>query len=634
MSAHTIGTSLAAPTTSPMVGPTTYGSNDATDATTLRHQMLEISDLVRDLAGEFELEPLLEKVISKALGLLGYTSGSISLVDERAGTYTKKVDSGVICQEGLSFPLSEGVTGAVAAARKPVILGAYHEIPIGHISPDDPRWACAVMGVPLFRNDAVIGALVVFGRIPGEVFTEDEARLVELFARHATIAILNSQLHTIAAERAKAVAISEERERSSQNSRDSVNTVLTNLVVNLEQAASQLQDSDGSLHAVVTRARQLARDALASASREEDASGFGLNTRTQSFEEEIQEELEWMEASTSLHTEFHVLGTRRNLGPEVHHHGFKVVQEALSNVVKHSQAAQVRVGLIFNSGYISIVVEDNGVGFDVATAHRNHSSLRPDCLGLHDMASRISRLNGDFSIDSTEGWGTTVRAQVLDNGSFAAGESMAPRWKLVIATKTPLVSAGLNRLLTIHEPAIQVAAEVHSEDQFSDTIALVRPDIVAVDLSMIKDDFLEKLVQLHQENPNLPIIAITTNPTAEELYASSRAGVRSFLRADSSPSKIVRTIVAAVQGNSLLDGGVLESLTEYLSTEMLVDEPTQRELEVLRVIGEGSSNQEIAEKLHISIKTVEKHVSSLLRKSGAKNRTTLANMYLQKLSRF
>jgi hypothetical protein len=86
MSAHTIGTSLAAPTTSPMVGPTTYGSNDATDATTLRHQMLEISDLVRDLAGEFELEPLLEKVISKALGLLGYTSGSISLVDERAGT--------------------------------------------------------------------------------------------------------------------------------------------------------------------------------------------------------------------------------------------------------------------------------------------------------------------------------------------------------------------------------------------------------------------------------------------------------------------------------------------------------------------------------------------------------------------
>jgi DNA-binding NarL/FixJ family response regulator len=198
----------------------------------------------------------------------------------------------------------------------------------------------------------------------------------------------------------------------------------------------------------------------------------------------------------------------------------------------------------------------------------------------------------------------------------------------------PLVSAGLIRLLNLHEPAIQVAAEIHSDDQFIETLNLVKPDIVAVDLAMVRDDFLEQLIALRQEQPNLPIIAITTNPTADELYASSRAGVRGFLRADAEPSTIVRTIVAAVQGNSLLEGSVLESLTDYLSADMLIDQPTQRELEVLRVIGEGQSNQEIASRLHISIKTVEKHVSSLLKKSGTKNRTMLANMYMQKLSRF
>jgi len=609
--------------------------SSAADAEKLRHQMLEISELVRDLAGEFELEPLLEKIISKALALLGYNSGSISLVDEKAGTYTKKVDSGVICQEGLTFPVTEGITGAVVMARKPVIFSAYSEVPVGHISKDDPRWACAVMGVPFFRNDTVIGTLVVFGSTPGEVFSEDEAVLIELFARHATIAVLNSQLHNIAAERAKAVAVSEERERANQTYRDSVNTLLTGLVVDLEKASGEAKSNgDNALHTVILKAREMARNALAKASQQDESMTFGVDARTLSFEEEIQEELAWIEASTSLATEFHVVGSQRPLGPEVHHHGFKVIQEALSNVVRHANATEVRVGLIFNSGSISLVVEDDGDGFDVAAAHTNHASLRPDCLGLHDMASRISRLNGDFSIDSTVGWGTTVRAQVVDSGSHRTGESSAPRWKLVIATRMPLLSAGLNRVLTVHEPAIQVAAEVHSEDQFQETIDLVRPDIVAVDLSMVKDEFLEVLVALHQSRPDLPIVAITNNPTPEELYASSRAGVRSFLRADSEPHKIVRTIVAAVQGNSLLDGGVLESLTDYLSSGLLLDEPTSRELEVLRVIGEGSSNQEIARRLHISIKTVEKHVSSLLRKSGAKNRTMLANQYLQKLSRY
>ena len=612
------------------VGPPTGEVSSAED---LRNQLLEISDLVRDLAGEFELEPLLEKVLTRALTLLGYQSGSISLVDERAGTYTKKIDSGVICQEGLTFPLTEGFTGMVTSARKPVILDSYQQVPGGHISRDDPRYECAVMGSPLFRNDEVIGALVVFGETPGETFSEDEARLVELFARHATIVVINSQLHKIAADRATAVAVSEERERAAQNYRDSVSTVLTNLVVDLEQVAGQMKGSDDSVKQVMLRARELARDAL-TGSQDDRFTGFGLGTKSQSLEEEIAKELEWIEASTTLSTDFLVVGDRRNLGPEVHHHCFKVVEEALSNAQKHANATTVRVGLIFNSGSLSLVVEDNGAGFDVANAHRDHASLKPGCLGLHDMASRISRLNGDFSIDSTLGWGTTVRSQVFDSDAHHS-DSVAPtRWKLVIATRMPLVSAGLIRLLNLHEPAIQVAAEIHSDDQFIETLNLVKPDIVAVDLAMVRDDFLEQLIALRQEQPNLPIIAITTNPTADELYASSRAGVRGFLRADAEPSTIVRTIVAAVQGNSLLEGSVLESLTDYLSADMLIDQPTQRELEVLRVIGEGQSNQEIASRLHISIKTVEKHVSSLLKKSGTKNRTMLANMYMQKLSRF
>ena len=322
------------------------------------------------------------------------------------------------------------------------------------------------------------------------------------------------------------------------------------------------------------------------------------------------------------------------LAPEIEHHCFKVAQEALSNVITHSQAERVRVGLIFNSGSVSVVIEDNGVGFTVQNAHKDHASLRPKCLGLHDMAARVSRLNGDFSIESTEGWGTTVRAQVFDSSHSPTLEAGSPRWKIAIATRMPLISAGLIRLLSLYEPAIQVVAEIHNDSQFEETVKLVKPDIVAIDISMLQGELLGQLLAIREDMPDLPIIAITQNPTTEELYASSRAGVRGFLRADTDPATIVRTIVAAVQANTLLGGGAFENLTDYLSTELLADEPTQREFEVLKILCQGGSNQEIASQLHISIKTVEKHVSALLRKSGAENRTMLANLFLQKLSRF
>lgn len=601
------------------------------DAKKLRQQLLAISDVVRDLAGEFELEPLLEKIISRSLDLSGYSSGSISLVDEGAGSYTKKVDSGVVCQAGLTFPLSEGITGAVVRARQPVIFEAYSQVPGGHIAHDDPRWECAVMGVPLARNDTIIGSLVVFGATPGEAFSADDAMVIELFARHATVAILNSQLHNISAERAKSAAVSDERERANLFFRDSINTMLTDLVIESQKAAGSKRNAKEEPEQVVAKIREMARTALLNVSSDTEGGILGLNSRNLSFEDDVKQEVAWLVASTELHTEVHVLGGHRPLAPEVHHHAFRVVQEALSNIARHSGATTARVGIIFNSESVSLVIEDNGKGFDVAAAHANHSSLRPTCLGLHDMASRISRLNGDFSIDSTPSWGTTVRCQIADSGLSNSNGPANHRWKIIVATPIQLVSAGLRSLLSLHEPAIQVAAEVHSLEQFHETVSLVQPDLIAVDLSILTDEYLRVIQELRVNQPNLPLVGITGNPTPDELYESSRVGITSFLRLDSSPQKIVRTLVAAVQGTSFVDEGLLEKLRDYLHPELALERPSEREQDVLRLIGGGVSNKEIAAELHISIKTVEKHVSSLLRKSGASNRTMLANLYAQKI---
>ena len=96
-----------------------------------------LAALATDLAGQFALEPLLERILRHTMKLLECDSGSICTVDESAGTYRKEVDLGVGCLSGQTFPLNEGVTGAVVRARSSVIFDEYADVRGGHISERD-----------------------------------------------------------------------------------------------------------------------------------------------------------------------------------------------------------------------------------------------------------------------------------------------------------------------------------------------------------------------------------------------------------------------------------------------------------------------------------------------------------------
>ena len=84
--------------------------------------------VAEDLAGEFSLRPLLERILLRCTELLGCTAGSICSVDEAAGTYRKEADIGVACQSGQVFPLTEGMTGAVVARRAPIWFDRYDQV--------------------------------------------------------------------------------------------------------------------------------------------------------------------------------------------------------------------------------------------------------------------------------------------------------------------------------------------------------------------------------------------------------------------------------------------------------------------------------------------------------------------------
>lgn len=592
-----------------------------------RHKLDSVAALARDLAGRFELQPLLGRILGHATSLLGCESGSIALVNEASGTYTKKVDIGVGCQEGQTFSLKEGLTGQVVRSRSTVILDAYSSIERGHIPPTDPRWDCAVIGVPIQWGEQIVGAFIVFSPDQDRVFTPEEARLAELFASHAAIALANSELHSKASIREREAAVAAERERAVRDVHETVGRSLATLLLSLDEAekASRLDGGEQTVTPHLSSARTIAHDALTETRR--TVLGMGPAALAgRSLDEAIAGELAWVESMSGAVTQLTVIGEARPLAPEIAHQAFKIVQEALNNVVTHARATTVRAGLIYERGALTVVVEDNGQGFDLAAAHGDHATLPSGCLGLHGMSSRAIHLGGDLHIDTTPGWGTKVRATLPDRAPEPA--SGQPQWKILIANDHPVISAGLVRLLSIAEPAIQVTAEVSSAEQLCDAFELLRPDVIVVDLDLVHQDTGGVLTRIRELDPGVAVVVLTDNPTVEQVRSARQAGVRGFINRRASGDTIARILVAAGQGQALVEGDIFDHLLGASSAE---SEPgpeafTTREKEVHDMVIRGMADKQIARELGISVKTIEKHVGSILRKTGARNRTMLAGM--------
>ena len=585
-----------------------------------------IADLARDLAGRFELQPLLNRILSHAAALLGCDSGSISLVDEARGTYTKRVDIGVGCREGQTFSLNEGLTGQIVRSRSTVILDAYSSVERGHIAAPDPRRNCAVIGVPIQWGEKIVGAFILFSREEFRVFTVEEARLARLLASHAAVAMVNSDLHMKASVREREAAVAAERERAVRDVHETVGRSVANLLLTLDQvdSANRLGNSEQAVSGHISLARAIASATLAETRR----TVLGMDPPAlsgRSLSEAIAVELAWAEAMSGAVTHLTVIGEVQPLAPEVAHQAFKIVQEALRNVVTHASATTVRTGLIFDRGTLVVIVEDDGRGFNLAAVHGDHTTLPSRCLGLHGMTSRALQIGGELHIDTTPRWGTKVRA-TLPHRAVASGATGAPQWEILIAHDHPVISAGLIRLLSLAEPAIQVTAEISSVDQLFAAYELLRPDVILIDLDMVHQDTTGVLAKIRELNPDVALVVLTDNPTVEQVRSARQMSVRGFVNQRASGDTIARTLVAASQGQALVEGDVFDHLLDASSHKSTTENFTSREKQVCSMVIRGLADKQIASELGIAVKTVEKHVGSVLRKTGARNRTMLAVM--------
>jgi signal transduction histidine kinase/DNA-binding NarL/FixJ family response regulator len=564
--------------------------------------------IAEDLAGEFSLRPLLERILRRCTELLGCDAGSICSVDEAAGTYRKEADIGVACQSGRVFPLTEGMTGAVVTHRAPVWFARYEDVHGGHVAPQERATLRGVIGVPLEWRGRIIGACIVFSRDSERAFGPDDADLLQLFARHAAIALATARMHEAAEERARAEATVTERDRLLGEVHDSLTQHLVSVRVHLDSAENEPMPDKAAEH--VRRASEAARDALVEARLTLlGLAASPLDGRT--LDAALRSETSWAESVGGLEVRFVSAGTTVVLEESLSREVLRVAREALTNIVRHAQAHTVRLGLLYEQAAVSLLIQDDGQGFD------HMSGWQADRFGLRAMTERAQELGATVEVDSLAGWGTRIRARFPYRRDE---EQAAPRLRVLIAADRPVLRAGLARLLSWTEPGIAVVGEVATAKDALEACQALRPDVALVDLGL-PADVIGGLLDL---DPHLAVVGVCEAGDDERVADAMRAGARGCVDIGSDGLELSRTVVAAGRGQAILSGPVLQQLRRGLRIDDLEPALTEREREVRALMEQGIPDKLIAERLVLSVKTVEKHAGAVLRKTGARNRTELA----------
>jgi two-component system, NarL family, response regulator LiaR len=195
--------------------------------------------------------------------------------------------------------------------------------------------------------------------------------------------------------------------------------------------------------------------------------------------------------------------------------------------------------------------------------------------------------------------------------------------KVLFVDDHEMVRIGVSAYLSAQSD-IEVIGEADNGLKAVELAMELRPDVILMDLVMPEMDGIEATKRIIEKWPEAKIIIVTSFLDDEKVYPALEAGATSYMLKTSKASEIARAVRSTFQGQSVLEPEVTGKMMEKLrrpKITQLHDQLTNREMEILLLMTQGKTNQEIADELYIALKTAKVHVSNILSKLAVQDRT-------------
>jgi NarL family two-component system response regulator LiaR len=205
---------------------------------------------------------------------------------------------------------------------------------------------------------------------------------------------------------------------------------------------------------------------------------------------------------------------------------------------------------------------------------------------------------------------------------------MAEKIRIFLADDHTVVRKGLEALIST-QANLEVVGTAVDGVEAVDRVAKLNPDVILLDIQMPRKNGVEAITEIKAANPDARILVLTSFSEDETVFAAIKAGALGYLLKDSSSGELIGAIHNVHAGRSSLHPDIALKVIQELKKPPvnlpLTEEPlTVREVEVLRLVARGMSNQEIADELVVSERTVRAHISNILGKLHLANRTQAA----------
>ena len=234
---------------------------------------------------------------------------------------------------------------------------------------------------------------------------------------------------------------------------------------------------------------------------------------------------------------------------------YRLVQEGLTNVLKHASASKVSIVLEKKPEGLALVLEDDGIGFDPENVGRMASGAgRTSGLGLSGMKERVALLGGTIAMESAAGKGSTIFVQIPLEAPEAV--SMTPV-RIALVDDHPVVLAGIRALLQ-GVPEVELVGEASTGATGLKAICDCSPDIAVIDLSLPDISGMELARQVTRRCPDVKIIALTVHEDRAYVHPVLEAGARGYLLKRSAGDELLRAIRDVNQGAIYLDPAIAE----------------------------------------------------------------------------